>query len=287
MSEGIPQNAGYLAAAYVLVPLIVLALHHLERLAQEHPGIGILREPLGGVLRGGDRAPPIFDGAPQPHQRRVTFPEHGAQSAAHPQPPVGAPGRVALAGGGSPHGEPHKRGAQGPEHCLIMDLGPERLQPRMASQPRRHPLAGRRIVVTRAREQAGELARALEALGAEVLAVPTIRIVPLADLTALRTALTGPTAYDWIVFTSQNTVHVVCDRLPEWGLAAGDLARMAVAAIGPATAQALVRYGVTPDLVPPQYVGEALLSAVVARGPVYGKRLPVRRDRRARDSRPV
>src|SRR2546430_67961 len=167
---------------------IVLAVHHLERLAQEHPGIGILREPLGGVLRGGDRAPPIFNGASQPHQRRVAFPEHGAQRTAHSQPPVGAPGRVALAGGGSPHGEPHERGAQGPEHCLIMDLGPERLQPHMASQPRRHPLAGRRIVVTRAREQAGELARALEALGAEALAVPTIRIVPLAALAPLPTA---------------------------------------------------------------------------------------------------
>jgi len=156
----------------------------------------------------------------------------------------------------------------------------------MALQPGRHPLAGRRIVVTRAREQAGELARALQALGAEVLAVPTIRIVPLADLTALRTALTGPAGYDWIVFTSQNTVHVVCDRLPEWGLAARDLARMAVAAIGPATAQALARYGVTPDLVPPKYVAEAVVAAVVARGPVHSKRFLVPRAREARDALP-
>ncbi len=123
--------------------------------------------------------------------------------------------------------------------------------------------------MTRAREQAGELARALEALGAEVLAVPTIRIVPLADLTALRTALTGPAAYDWIVFTSQNTVHVVCDRLPEWGLAARDLARMAVAAIGPATAQALARYGVTPFLVPrAREARDALPEGLRARGAV-------------------
>jgi uroporphyrinogen III methyltransferase/synthase len=163
------------------------------------------------------------------------------------------------------------------------------LQPRMARQPRRHahhPLAGRRIVVTRAREQAGELARVLEALGAEVLAVPTIRVVPLADLTALRAALTGPAAYDWIVFTSQNTVAVVCDRLPEWGLTARDLARMAVAAIGPATAQALERYGVTPDVVPPQYVAEAVVAAVVARGPVHGKRVLVPRAREGRDALP-
>src|SRR5439155_25718407 len=106
-----------------------------------------------------------------------------------------------VAGGGSPHGEPHERGAKGPENCLIMVLGPERLQPRMSPEPRRnvrHPRAGRGIVVTRAREQAGELTRALEALGAEVLAVPTIRIVPLADLSPLRPALTDPAAYDWI-----------------------------------------------------------------------------------------
>jgi len=140
--------------------------------------------------------------------------------------------------------------------------------------------------VTRAREQAGELARALEALGAEVLAVPTIRILPLADLTALRAALTDPAAYDWIVFTSQNTVAVVCDRLPEWGLAARDLARMAVAAIGPATAQALERYGLTPDVVPPQYVAEAVVAAVVARGPVHGKRVLVPRAREGRDALP-
>src|SRR6267378_7213730 len=81
------------------------------------------------------------------------------------------------------------------------------------------PLAGRRIAVTRAREQAGNLARELEALGAEVVAAPTIRIAPLADLAALRAALTRVPPYDWIVFTSQNAVQVVCDRLPEWELA--------------------------------------------------------------------
>src|SRR2546429_1258042 len=167
-----------------------------------------------------------------------------------------------------------------------MVLGPETLQPHLALQLGRHPLAGRRIVVTRAREQAGELARALEALGAEVLAVPTIRIVPLADLTALRPALTDPAGYDWIVFTRQNTVQVVCDGLREWGLAARDLTRMAVAAIGPATAQALERYGVTLDVVPATYVAEAVVAAVVARGAVHGKRFLVPRAREARDALP-
>src|SRR5207253_11477853 len=69
-------------------------------------------------------------------------------------------------------------------------------------------------------------------------------------------------------------------------LAARDLARMAVAAIGPATAQALARYGVTPDVVPPKYVAEAVVAAVVARGAVHGKRFLVPRAREARDALP-
>src|SRR5207249_4440697 len=121
--------------------------------------------------------------------------------------------------------------------------------PRPPGLARAHPLAGRRIAVTRAREQAGDLVRELEALGAEVVAAPTIRIARLTDLAALRAALTRVPPYDWIVFTSQNAVQVVCDRLPEWGLSPNAVARTLVAPIGPARAEALVRRGVVPDLV--------------------------------------
>src|SRR2546426_11515787 len=91
-------------------------------------------------------------------------------------------------------------------------------RPPPPARPPSRPLAGRRIAVTRAREQAGELVRELEALGAEVVAAPTIRIARLTDLAALRAAVTRVPPYDWIVFTSQNAVQGVCDRLPEWGL---------------------------------------------------------------------
>jgi len=141
-------------------------------------------------------------------------------------------------------------------------------------------------VVTRARAQAGELVYALEGLGAEIVSAPTIRIVPLADLAPLRAALTRVPPYDWIVFTSQNTVQVVCDGLAAWGLAPRDLARAAVAAIGPATAQALARRGVVVDIVPDRYVAEAVVTALAARGDVRGRRVLVPRARNARDALP-
>jgi len=158
--------------------------------------------------------------------------------------------------------------------------------PRPPGPARAPPLAGRRIAVTRAREQAGDLARELEALGAEVVAAPAIRIARLADLAALRAALTRVPPYDWIVFTSQNAVQVVCDRLPEWELAPRDVARAAVAAIGPATAQALLGRGVIPDLVPDRYVAEAVVAAVAAQGDVRGKTVLLPRAREARDALP-
>jgi len=158
--------------------------------------------------------------------------------------------------------------------------------PRPPGPARAHPLAGRRIAVTRAREQAGDLVRELEALGAEVVAAPTIRIAPLTDLAALRAALSRVPPYDWIVFTSQNAVQVVCDRLPEWDLSPRDVARAAVAAIGPATAEALVRRGVVPDLVPDRFVAEAVVTALVAQGDVRGKTVLLPRAREARDALP-
>jgi len=165
-----------------------------------------------------------------------------------------------------------------------MGFGTVKLQPAMAQASR--PLAGRRIVVTRAREQAGDLAQALAALGADVVTAPTIRIEPLADLAPLRAALADLTRYQWIVFTSQNTVRVVCDRLPEWGVSPQVLTRIPVAAIGPATAEALAQRGVTVALVPARFVAEAVVEEMVRRGDVAGKRILVPRALEARDALP-
>src|SRR2546426_12386913 len=125
-----------------------------------------------------------------------------------------------------------------------------------------------------------------EALGADVVAAPMIRIQALADLAPLRAALARLPSYAWVIFTSQNAVAVVCDHLPDWGLAARDLARVAVAAIGPATAAALERYGVTPALVPRTYVAEAVVEALAERGELRGKHILLPRAREARDVLP-
>src|SRR5690242_15570037 len=220
---------------------VVLSKHHLERFTQQHPGVGVLGEAARGFLRRRERSPSVFDGATQAHERRVRLRERRRQGTTELQPQGRALGRIALTGRGAPHGKAGERGAQRTEH--------DRLHQSMshASRPpgSARPLAGRRIVVTRAREQAGDLARELETLGATVVRAPAIRIEVLADLEPLRRALSHLADYRWVVFTSQNTVHVVLDRLAAWGHAAGDLARTRVAAIGPATAKALAGYGIT------------------------------------------
>lgn len=165
-----------------------------------------------------------------------------------------------------------------------MGFGTVKLQQVMAQTSR--PLAGRRIVVTRAREQAGELVQALTALGAHVVQAPTIRIEPLANLDALREALGAAGRYQWIVFTSQNTVRVVWDCLARWSLDATAFRGVPVAAIGPATADALGERGVSPALVPDRFVAEAVVEALAGREEMRGKRVLLPRAQEARDTLP-
>ena len=141
-----------------------------------------------------------------------------------------------------------------------MGVAPVRLQRRMTHVG---SLNGRRIVVTRAREQAGDLVRALEDHGAEAVIAPVIRIQPLDNLGALRAALTGLSAYRWVVFTSQNAVQIVLDRLVAWGLTPRVFASTRIAAIGTATAEALRQRGLIPALVPDEFIAEALAEALV------------------------
>jgi uroporphyrinogen-III synthase len=117
-------------------------------------------------------------------------------------------------------------------------------------------LAGRRIVVTRARDQASTLVTALESRGAEIIELPVIAIVPAHDDgAALRAALARAEAYEWIVVTSTNGVAAL--------LAAADvatLARSRLAAVGPATADALRQAGLDVALMPARFVAEGLVA---------------------------
>jgi uroporphyrinogen III methyltransferase/synthase len=145
------------------------------------------------------------------------------------------------------------------------------------------PLSGRLIVVTRAREQARALCDLLEAAGARVLEVPTIAIEPPDSWDALDRALAALPAYHWVVFTSVNGVSAVRQRLAERGQGADALAGCRLAAIGPATAGALGRWGLVPEAVPDQYVAEGLAARLAALVRA-GQRVLLPRAAEARDA---
>jgi uroporphyrinogen III methyltransferase/synthase len=124
------------------------------------------------------------------------------------------------------------------------------------------PLLGRRVVVTRPRAQAGELAAVLEDAGADVVLFPTIAIAPGPDPVALDRAVAAAGTYDWIVFTSVNGVRVFFERLAALARDVRELAGARIAAIGPETAAELERHLVRPALVPVEYRAEGLLAAL-------------------------
>src|SRR6202521_1012160 len=130
------------------------------------------------------------------------------------------------------------------------------------------PLAGKRVLVTRAREHAAALSDRLRKLGAIPVEFPIIRIAPPLDWQALDDALRhlcGATFayYDWLIFTSVNGVESVFGRLNEFGLALPIAGVTRVAAIGPATAAALARYGVQTELVPGEDIAEGVAADLI------------------------
>ncbi len=122
------------------------------------------------------------------------------------------------------------------------------------------PLQGKRIVVTRARDQAGSLAARLEAEGATPVPFPTIRFAPMPDPAPLDAALDRLGAYDLLVFTSANGVRFFMDRAVSVGKRVPEEVR--IAAVGTATAKALEKYGLRTDLIPDRFTAEALADAL-------------------------
>ncbi len=124
----------------------------------------------------------------------------------------------------------------------------------------RRPLFGKRIVVTRSREQASELTRQLLELGADVLEIPTIAIKPPKDPAPMREAVLGIGTYDWLVFTSPNGVDAFFRVYFAEHTDIRDLGGLKIAAIGAATAQKLAALHLQVDLQPTEFTGEALLE---------------------------
>lgn len=147
------------------------------------------------------------------------------------------------------------------------------------------PLAGRRIVVTRAKDQALAFVSLLEAQGAEAICFPTILVCPPTDWGPLDGALDKISTYDWCIFTSARGVEAVEARLRERGQGPDVLSGVKLAAIGPKTAKALEDLGLTVDCVPEEYRAEAIISAI---GPqkLSGSRFLLPRARIAREVLP-
>lgn len=153
------------------------------------------------------------------------------------------------------------------------------------------PLEGRVIVVTRPEAQAADLVRPLEERGARVVLFPTIRIVPPSDPAPLRDAAARVSSYDWLVFTSVNGVEAFGRALEEQGVSVGgegvdgsSLPR--VCAIGPATGSALEEIGLSPRVIPDEFVAEAVVEALNEETELQGKRVLLPRAAVARSALP-
>ena len=138
------------------------------------------------------------------------------------------------------------------------------------------PLFGLEVVVTRARPGAGALAGRLRALGAEPVELPLIRIEPRLDTPEVSRAIAGLGRYDLVCLTSPNGVGMLFEALGERGLDGRALAGARLAAIGPGTAAALARNGLTADLVPESFVAEGLAESFASLDPPPGRALMAR-----------
>lgn len=149
---------------------------------------------------------------------------------------------------------------------------------------RSKPLSGVRVLVTRARKQAGSLSRDLRAHGATVIEIPAIEIRPPRSYAPLDTALRNVAGFEWLILTSVNGVDALFARLKKLRMPAARLDHLRIAAIGPATRSALEKQGLYVDVMPDEYVAEGVLRALAGR--TEGKRVLLIRAKVARDILP-
>jgi len=143
------------------------------------------------------------------------------------------------------------------------------------------PLAGRRVLVTRAVHQASKLSDGLRALGADPVEVPVLEIRPPESFDPLDHALRQLDRYDWMILTSANTVRALAQRAAQLGVSFVQPAHLKLAAVGDGTAAAAQKAGLRVDLVPESYVAEGLLKGLA--GDLEGQRILLARAAIARD----
>ena len=143
------------------------------------------------------------------------------------------------------------------------------------------PLSGCRVLVSRAKKQAGVLSSSLKELGCQVIEIPFIEICKPPSYKPLDIALSNLAIYDWLVLTSVNGVEALFERLAKVKVDPSALAHLKIAAIGPATRKAIEKHGLTVRLMPKEYVAESVVASLHKR--VKGKRVLLVRAKVARD----
>jgi uroporphyrinogen III methyltransferase/synthase len=161
----------------------------------------------------------------------------------------------------------------------------ERSEKNTGGRSAEKPLAGKRIVVTRAGAQAYGLVEQIEKAGGEVIELPTIEIQPPESFAAFDTAVKNIGQYDWLIFTSVNSIAPFLERLRAGGETIEAVHSLQVGAIGPETAKRLASAGIAASLVPERYQAEGILDAVKPEA-MKGKRVLIPRAAEAREILP-
>lgn len=151
----------------------------------------------------------------------------------------------------------------------------------MSKASKELPLSGCRVLVSRAKEQAGGLSSLLRDLGCQVIEIPFIEIRKPSSFQPLDTALKNIADYDWLILTSVNGVAAMFERMAKKRIATSTLADVKIAAIGPATKKAIEKHGLRVAVTPKEYVAESVVASLESK--VKGKRVLLVRAKVARD----
>ena len=149
------------------------------------------------------------------------------------------------------------------------------------SRTQKGPLSGVRVLVGRARHQASALSAELRRYGAQVLEIPFLEIRKPKSFALLDRVLKNIASYDWLILTSVNGVDAMWARIKQLRITKAKLANLKIAAIGPATSQAIKKRGLNVAVVPEQYIAESVVHSLQEQ--VQGKRVLLVRAKVARD----